>query len=309
MTRFSILIAHSETVAPAGLVHRHEAFEGRFEALAVQGYRHAARKLDSDLLGLDLHIAAPVREPHDWLDDPHATVEPLQVLRLVGGAEDVGIRRVRLFGRHRVGQLHGGEVLAHLLSAAEGIDEGPVEPGLVDLERRVDEDAVPEEPLDVVALVGAAVGEDVHAVFPHRTDDRRRRYRPAERRGVEVLLAPAGQVEGTALDGDDALAHERLTAVDQTRGLRSVARRDGRDVRHVALVRLGEIGRVGEDVEALPRHPRHGAARVEAPREGNSDAGPLGGEGAMNPAHGASDTTKPGHQQWYPERLLSREIP
>jgi hypothetical protein len=46
------------------------------------------------------------------------------------------------------------EVLAHLLAAAELAHELRVEPGLVDLELRVDEDAVAVEPLDVVALVG-----------------------------------------------------------------------------------------------------------------------------------------------------------
>jgi hypothetical protein len=61
----------------------------------------------------------------------------------------------------------GLEVLAHLLAAAEGVDELRVEPGLVDLQAGVDEHAVAVEALDVVALVGGAVAEDVHVVAAH----------------------------------------------------------------------------------------------------------------------------------------------
>jgi hypothetical protein len=75
-----------------------------------------------------------VRRPHDGLDDVHASIEPLEVLGFVRRTEDVGIGRVSFLARHRVGKPDRREVSAHLASAAEGLDERPIEPRFVDLE-------------------------------------------------------------------------------------------------------------------------------------------------------------------------------
>ena len=85
----------------------------------------------------------------------------------MGCAEDVGVGGVGLLGGHLVGEaglLHEGR---HFGAAAELVDEGVVEPGLVDLQVGVDEQAVAVEALDVVALEGAAVAPDVDVVFLH----------------------------------------------------------------------------------------------------------------------------------------------
>ncbi len=47
---------------------------------------------------------------------------------------------------------------------------------------------------------------------------------------LKYFLPPLDEVERAALDGDDALAHHRLAAVDQARRLGAVLERDGRDV-------------------------------------------------------------------------------
>ena len=60
------------------------------------------------------------------------------------------------------------EPLAHLLAAAELLDEGLVEPRLVDPQARVREQAIAVEALDVVALVRRPVAPDVDAVLGHR---------------------------------------------------------------------------------------------------------------------------------------------
>src|SRR3954453_1232010 len=92
------------------------------------------------------------------------------------------------------------EPLAHLRAAAELRHEGVVEPGLVDLERRVGEQAVAVEALDVVALVGRAVTPDPDAVLPHRLYEQRPGHGTAERRRVEVAAAGGLDVERTALE-------------------------------------------------------------------------------------------------------------
>ena len=186
------LVAHAEAVAPADGVRVDErARRATRSVLPLIATGTPRSKLDRRRSsGSTSTSRLPVRDAHDGLDDLHRHVEALEVLRLVRRAEHVRVGRVRLLGRHRVRQADRLEVLAHLLAAAERVDERAVEPRLVDRERRVDEHAVAEEALDVVALVGAAVAEDVHAVFAHRADDRGRGDGAAERRRVEVLRPP-----------------------------------------------------------------------------------------------------------------------
>ena len=97
------------------------------------------------------------------------------------------------------------EPLAHLLAAAELADEGRVEPRLVDAQRRVREQPVAVEALDVVALVGRAVAPDLDAVLAHRAHEQRPGDGAAERRRVEVAAAGGLDVEGAALERGEAL--------------------------------------------------------------------------------------------------------
>ncbi len=90
-----------------------------------------------------------------------------EVLGFVRGAKQVGVSAVGLFGRHLVGKaglLHEG---AHFSAPSELVDEGLVEPGLVDLQCRVGQQAIPVEALDVIALEGAAIAPDVDVVGLH----------------------------------------------------------------------------------------------------------------------------------------------
>ena len=158
----------------------------------------------------------------------------LEALRLVGGAPDVGVGRVRLLGRVAVREAAGDEPLAHLGAAAELLHERGVEPRLVDAQARVGDEAVAVEPLDVVALVGGAVAPDVDAVLLHRAHQHDAGDRAAERRGVEVGLAAGADVERAALQRDQALFDEGALRVDEAGDLGAVlvgAARDGRRCR------------------------------------------------------------------------------
>jgi hypothetical protein len=79
--------------------------------------------------------------------------------------------------------LHEG---GHLGAAAELVDESGVEPGLVDLEVGIDEQAVAVEALDVVAFEGGAVAPDVDVVLLHGGDQHGAGDGAADGRGVEV---------------------------------------------------------------------------------------------------------------------------
>ncbi len=123
----------------------------------------------------------------------------LEVLRFVCRAEEVGVGRVGLLGGHLVGEAGADEERGHLRAAAELVDEGLVEPRLVDLEVGVGEQPVAVEALDVVALEGGAVAPDVDVVFLHRRDEHRAGDARPMRRGVEVRDARGGDVERAGL--------------------------------------------------------------------------------------------------------------
>ena len=184
--------------------------------------------------GGDLDRRVPEPDAHDRLDDLQAGVQVLQRLRLVGGAPDVRVGGVRLLGAGPVGQVALGQPLRHLRAAAELADEVGVQPRLVDAQRRVRQQAVAVEPLDVVALEGRAVAPDLDVVLEHRAHQQRAGHRAAQRRGVEVGAAAGADVEGAAGQGREALLDQGGPAVDQPRELRAVglgaarARRGGR---------------------------------------------------------------------------------
>ena len=239
---------------------------------AVQRHRPAFLEADAHRLALDGDVVLPEGDAHDRLDDRHAARELLEVLRLVGRAEHVRVGRVRLLGRHLVGEAGLGHERRHLGPAAELVDERLVEPGLVDAQGRVGEQAVAVEALDVVALVGAAVAPDVDAVLLHRRDQHRPGDGAAERRRVEVGDARGRDVEGAALQRRQAFGGELGAAVDQARLLGAVLERAARDVVVVGLVGLAEVGGVGVGHRPLAAHPVQRGAGVEAAREGDADA-------------------------------------
>ena len=189
----------------------------------------------------------------------------------MGGAEDVGVGGVGLLGGHLVaeaGLLHEGR---HLGAAAELVDEGGVEPGLVDLEVGIDEQAVAVEALDVVALEGGAVAPDVDVVFLHGGDQHGAGDGAADGRGVEVGDAGGGDVEGAGLEGGDAFADERAAAVDEAGLLGAVLEGLAGDRVVVGFVGLAEVGGVGVGEGALLLHPVERGAGVEAAGEGDAD--------------------------------------
>jgi hypothetical protein len=204
----------------------------------------------------------------------------------VRGAEHVGVGAVGLFDAHLVGQADLLEVLGHLLAAAEFFHERRVEPGLVDGELRVDEDAVAVEPLDVVALVGGAVSEDVDVVLAHGPHDGGGGDGAAERGRVEVPSPGGLDVERAALNRHHALACHRLAAVYEAGDRRPVHHRRRGDFGGVFLVGLAEIGGVRVDLHALAGHPGHGATGVEPTGVGDAEPGPGGGEFLVDSAHG-----------------------
>src|SRR5205807_1784210 len=94
----------------------------------------------------------------------------------------------------------------HLGTAAELVDEGGVEPGLIDLEVRVDEQAVTIEALDVIALEGRAVAPDVDVIFLHGGHQHCAGDRTAD--GCRVEVGDAGGGVQPAGKGDADLLTE-----------------------------------------------------------------------------------------------------
>ena len=90
-------------------------------------------------------------------------------------------------------------------------------------------------------------------------------------RGVEVVHAGGGDVEGAGLQRGDALGDELLAAVDQARLLGAVLQGAARDLVVIGLVGLAEVGRVGVGNGALGAHPMDGGAGIEAAGEGEAD--------------------------------------
>ena len=193
-----------------------------------------------------------------------------EILRLVRGAEHVGVGRIGLLGRHAVAEAFLLQEGGHFSTAAEFADERDVKPGLVDLEVRIGKEAVAVEALDVVALVGRPVAPDVDAVLAHGGDEHRARDRTPERRGVEVELAARGNVEGARLNGGDAFIHELSAAIDETGLLGAVFHGAAGNGLIVRFIRLSEVRRIGIGKRTLGLHPAQSAARIKTAREGNA---------------------------------------
>ena len=167
------------------------------------------------VLGGYLGVGVPEPCAHDRLDDLDALAEMLQCLGLVCCAPDVRVGGVGLLGAVPVRQAVADQPLRHFLAAAELADEVRVQPWLVDPQRRVGQQAVPVEALDVVALEGGAVAPDVDVVFLHGDDQHGAGDCAADGGGVEVVDSGSGDMEGAGLEGGDAFGDELLAAIDQ----------------------------------------------------------------------------------------------
>ena len=189
----------------------------------------------------------------------------------MGGAEDVGVGRVRLLDAHLVRQTGALHVLGHFLAAAELVDERLIQPRLVDAERRIGEQAVAIEALDVVALERAPVAPDIDVVILHCEDEHRAGDGAADGCRVEVRDARGGDVKRAALERRDPFGDQLCTAVNQARFLGAVGECLPGDLVVVLFVRLSEVGRVGVRDGALAAHPMKGGARVEAARKRYAD--------------------------------------
>ena len=106
----------------------------------------------------------------------------------------------------------------------------------------------------------------------HRLHEQRAGDGAAERRRVEVAPARGLDVERAALQRGEALARERLAAVDEHGLLGAVEPRLLRHGGDVGLVVLPEIRGEGVRDRAVLAHPRKRAARVETAGERDADA-------------------------------------
>jgi len=258
-------------VAPADAV----GFEDQLDRVgvldAVQRDRAAFFKAHADFFALDFDFVFPERHAHDRLDDFHTAVQKLQVFGLVRRAQHVRVGRIGFFGAHFVAETGFRHEGRHFSAPAQLVDEELVEPGLVDFQRRVGQQAVAVEALDVVALVGRAVAPDVDIVFLHRGDEHGAGHGAAQRGGVEVGDASGADVEGTRLQRGNAFGGELGAAVDQA-GLRgAVFHRLARNLVVIRLVGLAEVGGVGVRDGALELHPVQRGAGVQAAGKGNAD--------------------------------------
>ena len=277
---------------------------GSSYCLPLIGDRTAGLEADGDVLGLDVHRRVPELHAHDRLDGLQGDVEVLERLGLVGGAPDVGVGGVRLLLAVAVGQVALGEPGAHLGATPELVHELGVQPRLVDQQRRVGEQAVAVEPLDVVALEGRAVAPDVDAVLVHGADQLGAGDRTAQRGGVEVGAAAGADVERTAHQRRQALLDQLAAAVDRAGQLGAVLQRPVGYAGDVRLVVLADVGGVRARHGALGAHPGDRDGGVEASGERDADAA-ADGQGGENLAHGAESLSVesvgrrcPGRRRW-----------
>ena len=187
-------------------------------------------------------------------------------------AEHVGIGRVRLLHAHLVVETMRNQVLAHLLAAAKLVDEGLIQPGLVNAQRRVGEQPVTVEAFDVVTLVGRTVTPDIDAVFLHRHHQRSAGHGAAKRRRIEIGGAARLDMKCAALDGGDTLGGELRPAIDQAGDLSAVLLGLARDVVVIALIGLTEMRGIRAGNGPLAAHPMHGGGRIQTTGEGDADA-------------------------------------
>ena len=238
---------------------------------AIECHRSALFKAHPHRFTGNGHVIAPESHAHDGVDDGHAAVQVLQVFRLVGRAQHIGICGVGLFGRHLVaksGLRHEGR---HLSPATQFINKQLIQPGFVDLERRVGQQAVTVKTLDVIALEGAAVAPDVDVVLLHGRHQHGAGHSATDRGGVEVGEAAGGDMESATLQGGDALCGQLGAAIHQACQLRAVLHGLARDLVVVGFVGLAQIGGVGIGQGALEFHPVQRCAGVEAARESDAD--------------------------------------
>ena len=186
-------------------------------------------------------------------------------------AQHVAVGGIGFLGAHLVAEAFLGHEGRHFGAAAEFVDEGIIQPGLVDLERWIGEQAIAVEALDVVALEGRTVAPDVDVVFLHRGHQHGARDGAAQRRGVEVGDAARADVEGSGLDGGNAFVGQLGAAVDQAGLFGAVFHGLAGNRVVVFLVGLAQVGRVGVGQGALVLHPAQCGAGVQAAGEGDAD--------------------------------------
>ena len=243
----------------------------RIEVAAVDGHGPALDEGDRDVLGVDGDRGVPEPHAHDRLDDLHGLVEVLEGLRLVRRAPDVGVGGVGLLLAGPVGEVALREPGAHLVPTAELRDELRVQPGLVDAQVGVGQQAVAVEALDVVALERRPVAPDLHLVRMHGSHEQRAGDRAAQRRGVEVGLAATADVEGATGDRREPFLDEGVPAVDEPGELGAVLPRPVRHRLDLGLVVLPEVRGVGAGDRPLLPHPGDRDGCVEASRERDAD--------------------------------------
>ena len=161
------LVAHAQTVASADAVGLEEELDGVGVFFAVQCNGHAFFKAHADFFGFDFDAFVPEGNAHDGFDDFDAAVEKFQIFGFMRRAEHIGIGGIGFLHRHFVVEAVGNQKFAHFVAAAEFVDKLLVEPGFVDFQRGIGQEAVAVETLDVVAFVGTAVAPNVDVVFLH----------------------------------------------------------------------------------------------------------------------------------------------
>ena len=270
------LVAHAQAVAPADAVGFQNELGQAFKGLAVERNGLAFFKAHRDFFALDFNVVFPERHAHDGVDDLHAAGQVLQVFGLVCGAQHVGVGRVGFFGGHLVakaGFCHEGR---HFGAPAQLVNEQLVQPGFVNFQIGVGQQAVAVKTLDVIALVGAAVAPDIDLVLFHGGHQHGAGDSAAQRRGVEVSHAGGRDVEGAALQCGNAFGGQLAAAVDQAGFFCAVLHGLARNVFVIGLVGLAQVGGVGVGNRAFEFHPVQRGAGVQTARKSDADFLPEG---------------------------------
>ena len=207
------LVAHAQAMPSADAVGFQDQFYGIAEFHAIECNGLAFLKAHRNLLALDLDFVFPERHTHDRVDDADAAVQEFQILGFVRGSQHIAVRAVGLLCTHLVAKACLGHEGRHFCTTAQFVDEQLVQPGLVNAQRRVGQQTVAVETLNVITFEGRPVTPNVDIVFLHGCYQHGAGDRAAQGGGVEVCQAASGDMERASLQSCDPLMGQLQAAI------------------------------------------------------------------------------------------------
>ena len=265
------LIAHAQSMAAADAVGFEDQFHGIRELDTVQRDRLTFFKTHGNFLALDFNLVLPESDTHDGVHNANAAIEEFQILGFMRGPQHVAVGAVGFFGAHLVTKACLGHECRHFSTAAEFIDEQLIQPGLVNTQRWVGQEAIAVETLNVVALEGGAVAPDVDIIFLHGRHQHGACHRTTQWGRVEVGESAGRDMEGACLQSRNAFMGQLQAAIDQACLLGAVLHGFAGNGFVIGLVGLPQVGCIGVRYCAFELHPVQGCTGVQTSRESDTD--------------------------------------